>query len=375
MTQLTGLALAVSRSFGAKGAPAPRTFFASSVDGRAAAEIVVLVGDASGRVIGELDADVTGVAWKLSDYGQLRMTLPRSGATATERLLRPGNRVMVQFNNGLPDWGGILDLPRKWEDGRIGVVGYSAERILVDRVTSRGRYFTQAAAGHIFRSLLNEAEPMGIDVGEVWMGGEPHSPSYHYRSLYDIFTKSLSSRIETADWDVVPALKGGRITFRANYYERRGRDHGRKLAFLEGVNLTGVSLQEQGPIVNHWLLAGAGTGWGETTRIYAAAKSEHSAGRYGLRQRGEVRVDVVVQTTLDRSAEVALAGSEKPHPVVSLSSIDLPPARWHQYDVGDSVLTEIYSAGFEGYETSVRIVAREYLPAAGVCSLVVDEEL
>lgn len=371
--KLTGLGLAMTKgAYTAFDRRYPPAYLMANAAGDGPADMVVYVGDQSGRVIGELNGLVEGVAWKLSDYGQARITLPRDNATATERMLRPGNRLLIQFNNGLPDWGGILDLPRKWKDGRVGVVGYSAERILADRVTDRGRYFSDVVAGHIFRALISEAEPAGVEVGTVWMGGELHSPDYHYRSIYDIFTKSLTSRIEAADWDVTPRLRDGRITFYANYYERKGQDLGRTVVLADGVNLTNTEMQEQGPLVNEWRLAGAGTGWAADNRIYAAASDVTSNNRYGLRQRGEVRVDVSVQETLDRSAANALAGSKEPHAVVSPSALDLPPGRFGQYGVGDSVWMELYNTGFDGYAASVRIKAREFLPQEGVCSLVIE---
>jgi hypothetical protein len=69
---------------------------------------------------------------------------------------------------------------------------------------------------------------------------------------------------------------------------------------------------------------------------------------------------------------VALAGSSEPRAIVDPVALDLPPARWGQYDVGDSVWLELYEAGFGGYGASVRVRAREYLPGRGVCSLVVE---
>lgn len=371
--RLTGLGVAIEGAISARTATGrPPVYLHPNATGTGAAETLVLVGDQFGRVIGELDGDVVGVAWKLNDYGQARIVLPRTGATATERLLRPGNRVLIQFGNGLPDWGGMLDLPRKWQDGRIDVVAYSGERILVDRVTDRGRYFSGATAGDIFRALLSEAAPSGVEIGDVWMGGELHGPDYHFRQLYDIFTKSLSSRIEAADWNVAARLWRGRIAFSANYYERRGIDHGRQIALIEGVNLADASLQEQGPIVNEWMMAGAGTGWGADSRIYATTRDDASIAKYGLRQRGDVRVDVTSQETLNSSAAVALAESKEPRAIVDPVALDLPPARWGQYDVGDTVWMELYEAGFGGYAASVRIKAREFLPGRGVCSLVVE---
>lgn len=371
--RFTGLGLTINTT-PAPGlvATRPPVYLAPDATGTGASGIVVLVGDQGGRVMGELAGDVLGVAWKLSDYGQARIVLPRTGATATERLLRPGNRVLIQFGNGLPDWGGMMDLPRKWQDGRIEVVAYSGERILMDRVTDRGRYFSNATAGEIFRALLTEAVPSGVDVGDVWLGGELHGPDYHYRNLYDIFTKSLSSRIETADWNVSARLTRGQIAFRANYYEKRGVDHGRRIALIEGINLVGTRLQEQGTIVNEWLMAGAGTGWSADSRIYATARDEASIAAYGLRQKGETRVDVAVQDTLDRSAAVSLAESKGPRAIVDAVTLDRPPARWKEYDVGDTVWMELYDEGFDGYVAPIRIKAREFLPGRGVCSLVIE---
>lgn len=370
--KFTGLGVTLNKTHTAKPREASEEWLAPDAAGTGAAETAVYVGDLTGRIIGELDAAIEGVAWKLSDYGQARLTLPRTSATTTAALLRPGNRLLIQFGNGLPDWGGVIDLPRKWEDGRVGVVAYSGERLLVDRITDRGRYFSNVTAGEIFKALINEAVPIGVEVGQVWMGGELHGPDYHFRGLHDIFTKSLSGRIEQADWDVTARLMNGRIVFRANYYKRKGRVHGRQLALVESVNLAEVDMQEQGPLVNEWHMAGAGTGWGDTTRKYTLARDTTSVARYGLRQRGEIRVDVLVQETLERSAAVALAGSKAPHAVISLTAIDRPPARFGQYGVGDTILVELASAGFDGYEAAVRIKAREFLPSRNVCALVIE---
>lgn len=369
--RVAGFGLAIEGAQPAKAAAGlPRVFLSPNAVNSGPADIVVLVGDKFGRVIGELDCEVVGIAWKLSDYGQARMVLPRGEATATERLLRPGNRVLIQFGNGLPDWGGMLDLPRRWRDGRIEIVAYSGEYILKWRISAADALFVSTPPGDIFQLLLAEALPSGVTFDQVWSGGERRSAEYHYRDLYDIFKKDLTSQ---ADWDVRPYLLNGNISFLANYYDRRGTDHGWRLALLEGVNAVDVDMQEQGPIINDWRLAGTGTGWGEGERLYAAAGGEISQSRYGLRQKGEVRVDVGDQSTLDQSAAVAISAYTEPAEIVGLSSLDLPPARWSQYDVGDTIWVELYSAGFGGYGSAVRLLAREYLPGQGVCSLVIEQ--
>ena len=331
--------------------------------------VLALIGDRNGRIIGELQPDVAGVAWKLNNYGQARMALARS--EADENLLRFGNRILLQFDNGLPDWGGVIDTPRDWGDGQVEVVAYSGEYLLKWRITDRGRYFSGATAGAIFQAVIQEARPFGVDLGDIWMGGVGHSPEYHYETLFDIATKSLTSRLEDADWDVTARQVSGRIAFRANFYQRRGTDRRKKIALLEGVNAADVELSEQGGIANDIYLAGGGTGWGEASRIYSSAADTDSQSKYGLRQWADVRVDITRQATLDEHAAMELAARQEPRRAVSLQALNLPPGQYRDYGVGDTIWLEVYEAGFGGYAAAVRLVAREYLPRPNVCTLVV----
>ena len=373
MARLTGLALAFNSSQTAVTPEGrPPVLLAPDAAGTAAAEVLVLVGDQGGRLLGELRCDLAGVAWKLNNYGQARLTMARADGTARPELLQFGNRMLIQFGNGLPDWGGVIDTPRQWSNGKIAVVAYSGEYLLTWRITGRGRYFNQVTAGEIFRALLREAKPVGVDAGTVWMGGTLHSPDYHLRGLFDIYSKSLTDRLEAADWSVSAGLADGVIRLRANFHERRGSDHGNRLALVDGVNAVVGKMDEQGPIVNEWQLAGAGTGWGETTRIYAAASDQDSQTMYGLRQRGELRVDISQQSTLDANALLGLGDTRQPRKVVSVQALDRPPARFRDYDVGDTLLLEAPGVGFDGYEAAVRVVAREFLPDTGACALVIE---
>lgn len=371
--KLTGLGLVVARTHAAKPQPPlPPIPLLPDLTGVSSSDILVLVGNAQGRLIGELDCTVAGVAWKLNDYGQARLRLANPSATATESLLRPGNRILIQFGNGLPDWGGAIDLPRKWQSGRIEVVAYSGERLLVDRITGPNRVFANVPAGQIFASLLNEATPSGITLGNVWYGEDLLSFDFHYRQLYDIFQNSLGSQAGNGDWNVSAQLVSGRIRFQCNFYSRRGVDHGRRVALLEGVNLADVSLQEQGPLVNEWFVAGSGSGWATDQRLYSYARDDASIPQFGLRQRGMIRVDIGDQETLDSSAEIALLISKDIHAILDPTALDLAPARYHQYDVGDYVWVELYETGFGTFNESVRVIAREYFPETNVCSLVVE---
>lgn len=371
--KLTGLGLAFARSHGAKVAAArPRQLLAPDATGTVSAGVEILVGNQFGRVLAELRPALNGAAWKLNNYGQARMVLSRRDALARQDMLQFGNRLLIRFGNGLPNWGGVIDTPRRWRDGKLEIVAYSGEWLLGTRITDRGRYFARATVGEIFTQLIREAVPFGMRVGEVWQGGGLHGPDYHLDDLLGIVQKSLAGRLEGADWDVTAELEAGQIVFAANLYSRRGVDHGRQLALVDGVNTTPAGLNEQGRIVNELHLAGAGTGWGAESRIYSLATDGGSAAQFGLRQWGSVEVDIKQQETLDSNAAVALAEGAWPREVVSMEALDRAPARFGDYDVGDSLAIEIAEAGWNGYVGQARVVAREFLPESNRCSLVLE---
>ena len=375
--RLTSLLTTVAPVAAKAAAWRPPVWLAPNALGTGPAEMEILIADTTGRVIGEIQPQVQGVAWKLNNYGQVRLTVSRAEFVERPWLFRFGNRILFRFGNGLAEWGGVIDPPRKWNSERVSVVGYSGEYLLDWRVTDRGRYFNKATAGDIFRAVIREARDFDVALGYVWTGGAPHSPEYHFESIYDIVTRSITRRLEAVDWDVRPVLEDGRIRFVANLYERRGSDYsvgsalGRRIGFVEGINVTG-SMDEQGPIVNDIYLAGSGSGWGEGNRIYSHVWDENSRALYDLRQGGETVVDISVQGTLDGAAALRLAEQSAPKEVYSLTAYDTAPARFAQYGVGDTVWLEMFSVGAAGREQGVRVVAQEYLPASNTCSLVVE---
>jgi hypothetical protein len=329
---------------------------------------LVIVADIYGRLIGELPADVESLSWRRNEYGLAKMLVPYPGTR--EQLIQPGNRLLIYTDNGLPPWAGVLEHPRRWEYGAVGLTAYGGEYLLSWRVTDRGRYFRGASAGTMFAALLEEqARPKVVEPGSLWTGGGGHTTEYHFRDLYDITSDSLID-LENADFDVSGAIENGRIVLRANFYERKGRDLA-GVWLLEGHNATNIKVEEQGPIVNEWFLAGAGTGWGETNRIYATARDDASAGAYGLRQASEVVSDISVQATLDARASRNLEESKQPYTAISLDALNLHPAAYATHGIGDVVGIELYSYLPGGLLGTVKIEGREWRPRGGVCELVV----
>lgn len=336
----------------------------------------VVVGDRSGYLLCELEVEVGSVGWVLNEVGSAKLRIARGAAKATEENLRYGNRLCMRWDNGLPNWVGVVDPPRDWQAGLITVTGYSAEYLLGMRMTDRGRYFTDAAVGEIYERLVSEANDvssLGISLGSIFKGGIGHYPDYHIKNLLGIVRESLCGSLSTYEFDVTGDVVGGRIVMSANFYERKGTVKP-AVALVEDKNLGTVRLIEQGTIVNQWNLAGAGSGWGADERPYSTAEDATSMSLYGLRQDGQVFSDVSVQATLDEHATTLLANSKYPHNMLELEALDKAPGAFADYGVGDSVQVLLTSFGFGGYDHMVRVRGREYNIATGTCKLAVRED-
>ena len=339
----------------------------------------VILADRTGLLRAETAARLEFVSERLNNYGKARLVFSRSDRTAAADLLQFGGRVLIQFDNGLPDWGGVFEFPRRWGDGDIEVTVYCGAYLLTMRRTDKAKYFSSATVGEIFSAVIadaNAAGHLGITTGSVWNGGDRHSPDYHLISLFDIVQKSVCGRLSDAEFDVIPVVANGRLSFIANLYERRGADKF-NTALLSGHNCHIRSFDERGPMQNEINLAGAdtsvsGNGWGNG-RLIAQSRDQQSINQYGLRQYSEVHGGVTQQTTLDSSADSILNSRHQPHAIFDLTAFNLKPALFSAYGVGDTVTAWLYNYGFSGTAAQVRVYGRSFTPANGSVSLIVRE--
>lgn len=333
-----------------------------------------IVADKSGTTLAELSPDIGPISWRLNRVGKVDFSLAVTDPKSIANYLKFGNRVLIEFENGLPNWGGVIDPPRKWDGSNITCRAYSGAYLFKYRTTDKGRYFAGASAGTIFQTLIQETnaiEDTGVVIGDIYTSGSGHLPSYHYKCLLDIFQKSLTKRLSTSDFDFVPTESGGRIIFTTNFYESKGVDK-TQWALTQGANLTRIGLIEQGPIINSWDVAGEGTNWG-SERLTANEQNIDSIALYGLRQDSKVYSDVSYQSTLDDHADNLLAVTKNPYNIFTLSVLDKKPAGFADYDLGDTISLMAPDYGFGGIDTTVRILSRSFVPDTGICDLVVQE--
>jgi hypothetical protein len=355
---------------GAEGAP---TFIPLTVP--AGANILVLIGNTSGLIIGEIRPRIESVVWRLNDVGQATLSLAKTDPKLAADFLRFGNRILIQFDNGLPNWGGIIDPPRKWTSPTVDITAYSGEYLFGLRQTEKSLQFTNAVVGDVYQQVVqgaNSVYAMGISLGIVWKGGSLHSPEYHFTNLLEIIRNGLVEKLSTGDFDVMASELAGHIVFTANLHERRGRNKP-EVALLAGRNIAEVSYDEQGPIVNSWDFAGEGTDWGDD-RPTAIAQDGSSISSYGFRQGSQILTDVSETATLYEAAVNRLAESKDPHNIFSLTAINRAPGQFKDYDLGDAVYFEAAGYGFDGgFAGMIQILGRDYNADTGLCGLVVRE--
>ena len=281
--------------------------------------------------------------------------------------------MLIQFDNGLPDWGGVIDLPQKVVEGSIESTAYSGEKIFDWRVTAKGRYFSTMAAGYIFKMLLTEENaeyPTGVEIGDIYEGGPRRTVEYHYHDLLERY-KDLA-RLTGNDFSVTPEYIGGVLRFKANWHARRGMDKRDHVWLLDGANVVEATRDKQGNLANRIIFIGQGSTWGPE-RMVAIESNLGSRKIYDYRESAEVQAGTNAQRTLQANAEAILAQRAWPINRITITASDNPPGRFADYDIGDIVQAKlnIHNALWT-FDEPVRVLGREWTPD-GACRLEVEE--
>lgn len=332
----------------------------------------VTIGNEQGVVIAELEPEMGPVSWRLNDIGRASFALPRGDEKTIEYILRFGNRIFIEFDNGLPAWGGTIEPPRIWTRGRVEINAFSAEHILSLRRTGKNRIFQGATAGDIFAALIREANQewdTGIIPNDIWTGGPTYDITFNFTDLLTAIRTDLCGKLAGTEFAIRPQLAGGKIYFTADLWSERGIDRPNTV-LVEGTNTSSEGLAEYGPLLTQHDIAGSGNGWGDD-RLTSQARDQDAIGLYGLRQGAGVFGDIGTQETLDAQAAQLLQETTEPTVVVSVTAHNRDPGRFEEYDIGDRIRLMLNSYGFEGFYRTVRVHTREFTPA-GSCNLVIE---
>ena len=334
--------------------------------------VEMMIFDSSGKKLADAAVDLQSVSWRWGQTGQAKFSVDYGNPVATVEYLQIGNRMLLRFANGLPDWGGVIALPRSRQASGIGLTAYEGDRLLDWRVTGKEELLSSSPGG-IVSSLLsgaNERHPTDVGMGDVYEGGF-QSREYNYDSLL----AAVCGLATGYDYAVVPVYQQGQLRFALNWYQRRGRDLRGSVLLAEGNddghNVGQVTLDEQGPVYNRVIVVGGGTAWAD--RPVVVVDDLDSQYLYGLRE--HVIISSITDTiTLQALAQAALDEAKHPRGRATLSEVtNRSPALFSSYDIGDIVRLQAFlDRGEWAFDGPVRVLARSWTPA-GTCTVEVEE--
>lgn len=356
-------------------------------------EAVIRVGDATGRLIGQLFGRLEAVSWHADGYGAATLLLPPSALVDVPRLLEFGNRVRIDFTHGLQPWAGVIDPPREVADGVLRLQMYEPGYLLEQRLTPRRlEFYGNAGPLGAARDLLKRTdagwrvEIAGDDAAGV-------TADFAFARVLDALLelRQVEPRMHFALG--LDERDRRDIRFRATLFLDAAKDATERAVFRQGGNLAGVRVIDQGPLVNRVIVAtgdadlsaAGGTdaeleGYlypGEQGEIFAAV-DRASAARYGLREEVVVLSDVSGAEQPGLAAAYAAAYLKRygrPTRRVAGTAVNLPPGRWGDFRLGSRVTVELTGGMYQrGYaRQALVIVGMEYAPAAGTLELLFAE--
>ena len=336
----------------------------------------VLMGDRFGRILGEITPQIDSISWILNREGKTKIIVSRNSNDFDETLLRVGNRIYIDPENGLPPWGGVVDLPRTWPSFGVVLSCYGIESAYQTRVTDKNAVFYNQQAGDIFRLLIQREEtkdPLGVTIGSIWQGGKPHGPRYNHMSMWDVLDYSIR-RMERCDFRFTPYLADGYIRFRADFYQIAGSNKTASVSIQEGRNAgAATEVEELGTLINTHYAIGEGSVW-DQTRMVTITKDLSSISKYGLRESAQIYSGTSMQSTLEMQGRNVIRLNSEARRYFRLPVSNNSPGAFADYDLGDVIGCKLPSFGFSGYDHEVRVLARDFSPSNGSCELLVEEQ-
>ena len=333
-----------------------------------------IIGNRFGETLDEIQANFDTFTTILNGIGRTNMTVSRNSNKFLPSLLKPGNTIYVEFEDGTPPWGGILDLPFVWGVDGVKIACYEIAKRFKTRVTDKLASFYGFQAGTIFRLILTREEnqsPMGLVMGSIWEGGDPHYPSFHHTSIWDVLDYSIRA-MERCDFRFVPYLDDGYIKFRADFFQIAGEDKTNSVMFSEGRNIGAITdIEERGDIINVHYAIGDGTVWDET-RTVIIVEDKDSIASYGRGETAASYSGTTMEALLTMQGRNVIRLNSQPRVIFRAPVTNNEPGKYSTYDLGDTIKCYLPSYGFDGFYDSVRIMARDYNANNGACELVLE---
>lgn len=345
---------------------------------------VVEVATPTGDFIGRLTGEVGPVSWRIDGYGRLTMAMPPVTAASRRELIEYGNQVMVTWDNGLPPWIGVIDVPRENAPGRTTLNFYSMEYTLGWMLTRRYDVYRDEPPDHVLTRLIQLSGRSDIVAYGAAIVAEPVGEViFSYDTLLEA-AERLRERNERFHWFI---SREGRHVPRPSLWTYYGYRHDRRadVRLVEGYNLINVETVEQGPLFNDVTVAAgnddpAADASGQQGLVYGIYRPS----RHGRRERfvplPEVTVDLTTGNTLAEIVRVLgpMAQAEyeryaRPRLRYRGTCINRPPSKFGSYGLGDLVTVELNGFDRRRVELDVVVVGMEFDPESGLLTVVSED--
>jgi len=374
---------------------------------------VVRVADDAGQVIGQLFGTLESVTWRADGYGMVTLLLAPEARITRRNLLAFGNRLRIDFDNGLPPWVGMIDVPQELAGGMLRVVAYEPAYLLSLRLTRRMAQFPverRRTAVDVARLLVLHLEGRAMSVDSYGTTGVPAALPVEVSFSFEKVLGALDRLRELdphfhyrsgADFDAGP----GRIEFGLLLYRGWvGADE--QMAILQqGINLADVRIIDQGPIVNRVVVASGDANvegdaeqqdneqptrppWRPNARYnpvyypHAEPGMLLSAALAGIAPRYGRREEFVVLSDVSGEDEREPGGQMESYAATYLDTYGIPSRRvsgvalnlslgaWRLIDVGRRVRLRAFDDAGRTVEQVLQVAGMDYVPAVGTLVLV-----
>jgi hypothetical protein len=262
-------------------------------------------------------------SWVISAEGRVTITMSVFNKKCQKHILQHGNLVYIKhgpnpgFKGSLPDWGGVLDTPRTWGNGKVTCTAYTAEHLFKKRTGLKDKNYHHSP-GEVFRYLIrnsNAREDLRIREGDIDdSGDEVPDEVISILSPFDQIT-ALATKVN-AYWRLTPGFdSSGKFVFYANWYRKLINNTGFCLTNSR-VKTDGNFYVEQGDIINSALHYGNSVNWDD--RVSATAKNQQSIDDYGLCEGSTSENDVSTTNGCQKRAQVDVTKNGDPRKNLSL---------------------------------------------------------
>lgn len=376
---------------------------------------VIRIGDPQGRVIGQLFGRIDSVSSRADGYGGATILFPSAVLREYRGLLEFGNRLRIDFNNGLRPWAGVIDVPRELSGGVLRVQAYEPAYLLSQRLTRRlARFVAESGydAQTVARLMVLRLEGRPLTVFERAGGHAPPPPPMAAEFSFETVLDALDALRDIDPWFhyhsgcEFQVSEDGFIDLHLYVYRGAWQDATGQAVLQQGVNFTNVQILDQGPVVTRVIVATGDADVGgegdrvdneQPTRPPYRPNSRYSPVYYpytapGLmlsaqlpgdaawpREKFVVLADVGGEDEsdpgeqLERYAETYLDRYSAPARRVSGTSLNLSPGLWHNFGVGSLVRLRATDAAGLSFEQDLQVHGLDYTPAQGVLSLVLAD--